>query len=431
MTNSRSVGSSQASPAGTTCSSHDPAGEIGEDDEEPTEDELEEARSVSSQALTKLMKFYQLKKSAPQHYLALDTLLQFRAHDKLRGTYVDNARTSALPEGERYGFAPEVRGVRYDPDTDSDVESVILPRRPGFARARTTYKAHVTPTGRLASGDPWNFQNVPALGRGGLNMRSMFVAPPGHAFVGEDYEQIEARIYAVVAQDLLLLQAIEQKLDLHSLNCASLLANPGEDLMKVYQRIVNMPKELKKYWRTVAKVFCFLKIYGGSKEKLYDVMIANRNKATGELAFPNLIRDDTLRWSDNWDRLHPWTKQWHERCHQLFREFGHIRSPMLDRRARFFPGGIAQVNAIPNMTIQASAAAIANRALLLINAAIPFGSWSEHTGLCLQVHDYIAVCVPIERRAEAKRIIEECMAYTFRDMLFTGSAEWSYTWGAQ
>lgn len=410
---------------------YDPVVDGLEEGEEPDEDDLEEARGVGSPQLTKLMKQYRLQKTAPDHYKAIDTLLQLRAHDKLRGTYVDNAKTTPLDEGDRYGYAPEVVGTRYDPETDEDVSTLILPRRPGFSRARTTYKAHVTPTGRLASGDPWNFQNVPALGRGGLNMRSMFVAPWGHCFVGEDYEQIEARIYAIVAGDLLLLEAIEKKLDLHSLNCASLLANPGEDLMKVYQRIVNMPKELKKYWRTVAKVFCFLKIYGGSKEKLYDVMIANRNKATGELAFPNLSKDDTLRWSDNWDRLHPWTMAWHERCHATFKEYGHIRSPMLDRRARFFPGGLSQINAVPNMTIQASAAAIANRSLQLINDAIPFGSWSPWTGLCLQVHDYIAAIVPIERRAEAKRIIQECMEYVFRGMTFTGTAEWSYTWGAQ
>lgn len=398
------------------------------------EEDEDDDGSTSNSALTQLIKspvrITGERGMDAEHRQAIDVLMQFRANDKLRGTYTDNLKTYEVTDFDM-GWAEPVRGVRYDKDEDADIECEVMPRRRGLSLARTTFKGFVVPTGRLASGDPVNFQNIPKRARGGLNMRDMFVAPPGHVIVGADYAQIEARLYAVIAQDRLLLQAIRDFLDLHSLNCAALLAQPGQLVMEVYKWLKAMPKDDLVYWRTVAKRFCFLKIYGGQKQKLYSVMIADRDKATGELTFPKLKESECWEWSDNWDRLHPETLIWHERCQDMYKMYNFTGSPMIDFRRRFFPGGCAQANAIPNMTIQASAAAIANRALLALVEAIPFRKWSQWSGTVLQVHDYLAVVVPESRAYEAAAIVEKCMYYEYEGMKFEAEADISWTWGAQ
>lgn len=148
-------------------------------------DEVEDA-ATSSAALTALMKERRID---PLHALALNKLLAFRAYDKIRGTYVDNLPTYPL-DLSAFGHVPwadRVVGPKYDEASERIWVRTILPKRPGLSLARTTYKNHITPSGRLASGDPLNLQNIPARGRGGLNLRDMFVAPPGHCFVGSDY----------------------------------------------------------------------------------------------------------------------------------------------------------------------------------------------------------------------------------------------------
>lgn len=105
--------------------------------------------------------------------------------------------------------------------------------------------------------------------QGIINTRSMVEAPgtPGsddeHVLVGADYAAIELRLYAIQANDTMLLQAIypdsgrkEDELDPHALNFASMMsARPG-DLMEWYKRIQALPKNVKKYKRLIAKRFC-------------------------------------------------------------------------------------------------------------------------------------------------------------------------------
>lgn len=402
-------------------------------DWDPEEDEVEDG-STGNGALTRLMA---QRAMDPRHVKAINTLLEFRANDKLRGTYTDNLQTYPVDwspfDGTlcEIGWADEVIGSKYDEGLDADVELIVLPRRRGLSLARTTFKGHVVPTGRLASGTPVNFQNIPKQARGGLNLRNMFVAPPGHVFVGADYEQIEARLYAIIARDRLLLDAIQKGLDLHTLNCASLLATADRDVMATYHWLKARPKDELGYWRTVAKRFCFLKIYGGGRDKLYSVMAADRKKSDGTLTFPNLDEKDCFLWSDNWDKYHPETEAWHKLCHAAFEQYGFTGVPMIDYRRRFFPGGASQKNAIPNLTIQGSAASICNQALLRICEEIPYRSWSRYSGVVCQIHDFIMVCVPESRAEEAAEIVRRCMYYEYMGMKFVANPEVTWTLGAQ
>lgn len=175
---------------------------------------------------------------------------------------------------------------------------------------------------------------------------------------------------------------------------------------------------------------CFALLYGAEWKKIHQTMIADRNKADGKRTFPGLKEKDCQEWEANWHRLHPETRAWHERCHSAFRLYGFTGVPMLDYRKRFFPGGVAQANAIPNATIQGSAASIANQALIRL-ADVGFETWSPWSGIAIQVHDYFGVIVPETRAREAARIVEECMYHEHMGMKFDAQAEISWDWGHQ
>lgn len=342
-----------------------------------------------------------------------DALLEFRAYNKLYGTYV----------ADKKGRIRDVDWTQWG-----------MPHNPHKRILNTVYKVHVIPSGRLSTQPA--IQNWPAVGK--ANMRTMVVAPDGHCIVGADYDQLELRIYAVVAQDQLLLQAFSEKdkfgkpIDPHSLNAASLLADNDGQVWDWYYKIkYEMTEKERKYWRTVAKRFCYLETYGGEEEKLFSTMAASRNKATGKRDFPNLQPKDVEIWHKRWHRLHPETKRWQDNCKHVAYKRGHVRVSTLDQRARFWPGGIDKKNAPPNHTIQGFAASIANKALIELNDAIPFRGWSPVSGLNLQVHDYIGGYVPRDRVWEAKGLIEECLAFEFKGMPFTCTAESSYRWSDQ
>lgn len=389
--------------------------------------------STSAAALIELDKRIAPPGEAHPHRAFIEELLEFRAYDKLRGTYTDNLQVRDV-DWAAFGCvideaAPVIEQV-WSEKHGRFIETEILGRRSGLSLLNTIYKAFLVPTGRLST-EP-AIQNWPVLGK--ANMRKMGVAPPGHVIVGADYEQIEARIYAAMSGDSFMARAIANGWDLHSLNAATLVADTEDEIWSWYLRI-NDPspsnKKTRKYWRTVAKNFGFLEIYGGEEKTLFTTMAQKRNKEDGKLTFPDITPEIVDLWHRRWHRMHPETRQWHAACHALLDQTGYACVPTLDGRKRWFPAGPSKKNAVPNMTIQGFAASIANRALLRIAEKIPVRGWSYWSGPFLQVHDYIGCYVPEGRAEEAKKIIEDAMFFQYNGFDFFAKAEVSRDWAAQ
>lgn len=217
----------------------------------------EEPGSTSAATLTAIVKTQELREDQLR---TIQTLLEFRAWDKLRSTYTDNVKVRACDPVEyakvqaAHGAVARAEAVRvlvFDEGRQDYEEVERLPERDGMSMWRVQFKPG-PPTGRLASSP--NAQNIPAQGK--INMRKMFRAPPGHCWVGADYEQLEARIYAAVADDALLLQAIRDGKDIHSMNAATLLAKNLDEVDYWYKKVNEGDKKYRKYWRNVAKRFC-------------------------------------------------------------------------------------------------------------------------------------------------------------------------------
>lgn len=113
-------------------------------------------------------------------------------------------------------------------------------------RARTNWNLAGTRSGRFSATKPWwpglPFQTVPD------DVRSMFIADPGHVFIGFDYEQAEAFVVAVLSYNHELLEDLLNRIDIHTKLAAMLpfgktydelmaeIATKGKD--KVRERVI-------------------------------------------------------------------------------------------------------------------------------------------------------------------------------------------------
>ena len=86
-------------------------------------------------------------------------------------------------------------------------------------RVHTSFLLAATNTGRLASSDP-NLQNIPIKSADGKEIRKAFVADKGNVLISADYNQIEMRILADMADVKELKKAFKNNQDIHSLTAS-------------------------------------------------------------------------------------------------------------------------------------------------------------------------------------------------------------------
>ena len=102
-------------------------------------------------------------------------------------------------------------------------------------RVHTSFLLAATNTGRLASSDP-NLQNIPIKTEEGRKIRKAFVADKGNVLISADYNQIEMRILADMADVKELKKAFKNNEDIHSLTASQVFNVPinkiNEDLRR-------------------------------------------------------------------------------------------------------------------------------------------------------------------------------------------------------
>ncbi len=96
-------------------------------------------------------------------------------------------------------------------------------------RIRATFNQTVARTGRLSSDQP-NLHNIPIRSERGRVFRTAFVAPDGYRLLIADYDQIELRCIAHLAEDPGLIEAFEAGEDIHKATAAKVFGISADEV---------------------------------------------------------------------------------------------------------------------------------------------------------------------------------------------------------
>ena len=294
-----------------------------------------------------------LEKLQGQHPI-IDHLLAYREVEKLRSTYGEGLLAEVAADG----------------------------------RIHATFNQTVARTGRLSSDAP-NLHNIPVRSEEGRQFRKVFVPAPGHELLVADYNQIELRCIAHLAEDPGLIDSFTSGRDIHN--------------------------------ETAARVFSVdpaaVTIEQRSKAKMVSYGLAYGMEAYGLGQRLNIPTDEAQQILDAYFVAFPAVRSYMEQTVAEARERGYTET--LFGRRRQIPELSSQNYRIRqagerqamNAGIQGLAADIFKVALVRIDAALR--SQGRESRLILQVHDEVLLEVPPDEHDEAAELVRREMADAF------------------
>ncbi len=255
-------------------------------------------------------------------------------------------------------------------------------------RLHTTINQAVASTGRLSTTNP-NLQAIPIRTELGREIRSAFIAEPGHKLLSADYSQIELRILAHVSGEPKLREAFARGEDIHTTTAAEVL---GKD-----------PAALTTADRSTAKMINFGIVYGISSFGLSENLEISREEAQALI--------------DAYLARFPHVQDFIQRTIEQAREDGYStsllgrRRPVPELRASNRQTRSLGERLAVNFVMQGSNADIIKKAMVSIHERLR----GEGRGarLVLQVHDELLLEVPDAEVSAVKELVREemCRAY--------------------
>ncbi len=257
---------------------------------------------------------------------------------------------------------------------------------PNTQRVHTSFLLAATTTGRLASSDP-NLQNIPIKSEDGKDIRKAFIAKKDHVLISADYNQIEMRILADLADVKGLKKAFKNNEDIHSLTASQIF---NVDIKKVNQD-----------QRRKAKAINFGIIYGISQYGLAKQINVTNHEAE------EFLKAYFLKF--------PEIKIYMDRTIKFCRKSGFVNN-IFGRRSHFININDKNYNirnfqerAAINAPIQGSAAEIMRLAMIRLNKKLN-DQKNQNTKMLLQIHDELIFETPKEEAKRVSKIIIDEMS---------------------
>jgi DNA polymerase-1 len=294
-----------------------------------------------------------LEKLLGEHPI-IEHLLQYREVEKLRSTYGTGLLAEVAPDG----------------------------------RIHATFNQTVARTGRLSSDAP-NLHNIPVRSEIGRAFRKAFVPAAGFELLVADYNQIELRCIAHLAEDPGLIAAFESGEDIHNATAARIFGVEPTDVA-IDQR---------------------------SKAKMVSYGLAYGMEAYGLGQRLSIPTEEAQVILDAYFEAFPAVRDYMDRTVAEARERGYTET--LFGRRRLIPELSASNYRIRqagerqamNAGIQGLAADIFKVALVRLDAAIEHEELTSR--LILQVHDEVLVEVAPDERDAATTVVLDAMSGAF------------------
>ena len=257
---------------------------------------------------------------------------------------------------------------------------------PQTKRVHTSFLLAATTTGRLASSDP-NLQNIPIKSEDGKDIRKAFIAKKDHILISADYNQIEMRILADLANVKELKKAFKNNVDIHSLTASQIF---NSDIKKINQD-----------QRRKAKAINFGIIYGISQYGLAKQINVSNHEA-----------DEFLK---AYFGKFPEIKVYMDHTIKFCRKSGFVNN-IFGRRSHFININDKNYNirnfqerAAINAPIQGSASEIMRLAMIRLNKKLNEKK-NLKTKMLLQIHDELIFETHKEEVSKVSKIIIEEMS---------------------
>ncbi|MFT8797630.1 DNA polymerase I [Zymomonas mobilis] len=260
-------------------------------------------------------------------------------------------------------------------------DALIGKINPETGRVHTSFSLVGAQTGRLSSTDP-NLQNIPIRTEIGREIRNAFIAKKGHLLLSADYSQIELRLAAHVADEKALLQAFQEKEDIHALTAKQLFGHVDRES------------------RARAKTINFAILYGIS--------------AWGLAARLEIDRFSAQEMIDRYFERFPAIRHYIDRTLDFVRLHGYVETPFGRKthlpaiKSRKVTERQAAERQAINAPIQGMSADIIKRAMVRMEPALAKAGLSS-VKMLLQVHDELIFEVPEEDIEKAKPVIRQVM----------------------
>ncbi|MDC2986547.1 DNA polymerase I [Candidatus Pelagibacter bacterium] len=250
-------------------------------------------------------------------------------------------------------------------------------------RVHTSFLLAATNTGRLASSDP-NLQNIPIKTLDGKEIRKAFIADKDNILISADYNQIEMRILADMADVKELKKAFKNNQDIHSLTASQVFDVPITKVTDDFRR--------------KAKAINFGIIYGITQYGLAkQISVSN---------------EEALNFINSYFKKFPEIKDYMNTTIQTCRKQGFVTN-IFGRRIHLrgindknFSVRAFQERAAINAPIQGSAADIIRLAMIKIDQIL---EEKKKAKMLLQIHDeLIFECLKRDEN-EVKKIVKQAM----------------------
>ena len=288
-----------------------------------------------------------------REYPIINYILEYRMLTKLYSTYIEGLKNNILEDG----------------------------------KIHTIYTQTLTRTGRLSSIEP-NLQNIPIRNEYGRLIRKSLVSEPNSLILSSDYSQIELRIFAHLAGVNELINAFQERKDIHSKTASDIYGVPIEDVTKTMRRN--------------AKAVNFGIIYG----------ISSYGLATDL----NISAKDAKEFINKYFATYPGIKNYMDITKEQAHKNGYVKTIMNRKRvidelhsSNYMIRSMGERMAL-NTPIQGSSADILKKAMIEIDRK--FAELNLKSKMLLQIHDELIFNVCEDEVDIVKEVVKNTMEQT-------------------